>query len=230
MGYKILLLVVVLVMLGLNTSAQAWTELKAIPTQGVVSVDTLNLRDEPSTEADIIEVLHLGDKVDILEWEEYPRSERGTLDRYFSYHWAEVRLGDRVGFIAAERYLCVNYRCKEVEYYLTLVKFDFVDEHFHFCIPGILDAIVNVDTLNLRSEPSVTGKILDTLTLGDRPEILEWPVDYKYEVNTDYLWAKVQFGGQIGFVAVEKYTYEDDSLTRKNTEYYFAIIQYDGCG
>ena len=44
------LLLPLLLILGFAASVQAWISINATPTQAVIKVDSLNIRDEPSTD------------------------------------------------------------------------------------------------------------------------------------------------------------------------------------
>ena len=182
--------------------------------KGTVTVNHLNVRDEPSLSSSVIGKLNEGEEVQIQQ---------------VASDWVKIQYNGTKAWVSAQ-YVSIK-ETNSKDHTTDSQSDDAGNEKEESKTETVSpndeekQAIVTASSLNIRDKGSLTGQVIDTLSKGQQVIILE-------EKNQ---WSKIQYDGdQTGWVAgwyLEKVTgtsLESDSGTKAKEEEEEIVILYNG--
>jgi uncharacterized protein YgiM (DUF1202 family) len=143
----------------------------------VVNTDALNVRSGAGTSHDIVTTLFAGDQATVT----------GSPIAADGYDWYPITSGDQTGWAAGD--------------FLTMASADST------VFAGGDGVVVNTDSLNVRANPGLDGRVVGTLSTGDYGVVSNGPV-----YRDGYSWYRLRIEGVAdGWVAGDFLIYAADS-------------------
>ncbi|KQL53436.1 hypothetical protein AN964_07975 [Heyndrickxia shackletonii] len=174
-------------------SSKEKVSIQSSSSKGIVTVDNLNIRTSPTISSSVIGSLNTGNELNILEEQNgWVHFTMGTLEGWVSSQYVQKVSGNEGN---------QNTQSKNSNQKMT--------------------GTVNVNSINVRSKPSLDGKIIGSITSGQSFEI------EKEENN----WIEIKLNNQIGWIAgwyVNKSTQSTVTAPQKGSQKGSVTILYNG--
>ena len=166
-----------------SSTASNSTAAFAVGQAVVVNVDTLNFRADASIDAAVQAQLLDGTMATIVS---------GPVDTSDGYSWWQINVDGNTGWVDGA--------------YLADAATEASD------MPVGTTVIVATDTLNLRSDPTLSGAVLSTMSNGDTASVVGSP-----QTADGYTWLQIDANGVTGWVARDFLAFEPSDISTVTT-------------